>query len=105
MVREEETEVPEGLRRKKKTNQRLDLSERLDVAYKSIVNRESQADLAKEYQVSQAVISLVVTSAKKQPEAGRKALEKQHELESKMINITQGINQLNLEDKELMTSK
>jgi hypothetical protein len=104
MVREEESEVPEGLQRKKKTNQRLDISERLDIAYKGIVNSESQADLAKEYRVSQAVISLVVTSAKKQPEVGREALEKQHELESKMINITQEINQLNLEDKELMTS-
>jgi hypothetical protein len=41
MMREEMTEVPDGLRRKTKTTPRLDLSMKLDIAYKSIINRES----------------------------------------------------------------
>jgi DNA-binding transcriptional regulator LsrR (DeoR family) len=76
MMQEKATEVPVGLRRKTKSIPRLDLSKRLDIAYKSIINHVSQADLAKEFEVSQAVISNVVTKAKKKPELIREALDK-----------------------------
>jgi hypothetical protein len=105
MMKEQPTEVPVGLRRKTKSIPRLDLSKKLDIAYKSIVKRERWADLAKEFHVSQAVISNVVTKAKKKPEIVREALGKQHELESQMIKLTQEINQLNLEKTSLETSQ
>jgi hypothetical protein len=76
MMREEVPEVPVALRRKTKSIPRLDLSKKLDIAYKSIINKESQVDLAKEFKVSLAVISNVVTEAKKKPEVVREALDK-----------------------------
>jgi hypothetical protein len=60
MMREDVPEVPVGLRRKTKSIPRLDLNKKLDIAYKCIINKESQGDLAKEFNVSQAAISNVV---------------------------------------------
>jgi hypothetical protein len=42
-------------------------------------------DLAKEFKLSQAAISSVVTKAKKKPEIVREALDKQHELEIHLL--------------------
>ena len=46
----------------------LSLEQKLDITHRAILGCESQVDLAKEFRVSQVVISRLVTKVRKKPE-------------------------------------
>jgi hypothetical protein len=50
-------ETPIGQRKQRKRKAKIGVSEKLDIGYRVIMMKESQADLAKEFCVSRALIS------------------------------------------------
>ena len=53
--------VPLGLKRKKRKCHPLSLDEKLDMVHRAIVDCEAQIDLAKDFRVSQRVVSALVS--------------------------------------------
>ena len=62
-------DVAPGLRhRRLRAGRALHLEDKLDIAHRAIVGCEAQKDLAKEYRVSQVVVSLLICQVRKKPE-------------------------------------
>ena len=60
--------TPPSIRKKLKHRAKLETKEKLDIAYRVIKENELIADLAKEFRVSQARVSQIVSQARKKPE-------------------------------------
>ena len=61
-------EVPPGQRQRRfRTARALSIEQKLDIAHRAIVGCEGQAELAKEFRVTQVVVSLLVSKVRKQP--------------------------------------
>ena len=57
--------------RKKRKHRTLNGPQIIDIVYKALILKEKQYDLAKEYRVSQALISIYINKAKRSPEVLR----------------------------------
>jgi Trp operon repressor len=68
--------TPPGLRQRRARHSRLSLDEKMTIVNRIVIGLESQTDLAKEYRVSKAAISVMLKSIKKTPEAIREAIHK-----------------------------
>jgi hypothetical protein len=53
-------ETPPGSKRKSKRREKLDLKDKLAIAQKVVIGLETQAGVARNYQVSQARVSAIV---------------------------------------------
>ena len=61
-------DVPPGLRQRRfSAGRALTIEQKLDIVHRAIVDCEAQVDLAKEYRVSQVVVSLLVCTVRKKP--------------------------------------
>ena len=69
--------TPVGLRRRGKKPPKLSTQQMLEIADRVIRGCEAQVDLAKEYRISTARISTVVTQVRKHPEVIRERIEKE----------------------------
>ena len=54
-------EVPLGLKRRGRKPKTIGLNQKLDIVHRVLVGGESQSDLAKDYRVSQSLISNLIT--------------------------------------------
>ena len=81
MLAEESLSEPTaiGARYLKRKREPLDFRKKLDIAHKVLVGKLFQADVAKEYGVSQGVVSQIITKIKKDPEKLSELLSRQHE--------------------------
>ena len=61
-------ERPPGQRQRRfRTEKALSIEQKLDIAHRAIVGCEGQAELAREFRVTQVVVSLLVSKVRKQP--------------------------------------
>ena len=56
------------MRRRRRSAKPLSLEQKLDIAHRAIVGGEVQMDLAKEFRVSQKVVSVLVNRVRKKPQ-------------------------------------
>ena len=67
------------MRRRRRKTRQLSLDQKLDVVHRALVGREAQMELAREFRVSQAVVSLLVTKVRKRPEFLRELVSERTE--------------------------
>ena len=72
-------EVPLGLKRRGRKPKTLGLNQKLEIVHRVLVGGESQSDLAKDFRVSQSLISNLVTKVRKKPELLRELISKRAE--------------------------
>ena len=79
------------LRRKSKERGPLDISQKLDIAHRVIVDRDNQAELAKEFRVSKGYISMISSKVREKPEVMREAFHRNNEKVSQFMKMTSEI--------------
>ena len=62
-----QSDTPPGLRRHIKKSKPLSLDQKLELVHRAIVDGETNKDLAKDFRVSQQVVSLLVSKVRKKP--------------------------------------
>ena len=77
----------------------------MDIVHRAIVSRECQKDLAKEYRVSQVVISVLVTKVRRQPTFLRELRAEAEEKEEQRLRLADFISERLSTGQQLKTVK
>ena len=72
-------EPPLGLKRRRRRAKPLDLDQKLRIVERVIIGGESQSDLAKDYRLSPAAVSNLITKVRKKPELLRELITQRSE--------------------------
>ena len=72
-------EPPLGLKRRRRRAKPLDLDQKLRIVERVIIGGESQTDLAKDYRLSPAAVSNLITKVRKKPELLRELITQRSE--------------------------
>lgn len=83
--------MPPGLRHRRRSTKPLSLEQKLDIAYRVIVSGELQIDLAKEFRVSQTVVSLLIRKVRKKPELLRDLISEKNEKQLRDLRVVEFI--------------
>ena len=87
-------EVPIGCRKRRRRRGTLTLANKVDIAHQVLVQLHMQKEVAKQYRVSQCVVSAIITKAKKSPDFLQALHEKEVDQKEKKAQVTGIINDM-----------
>ena len=80
-------EVPLGLKRRGKKPKTIGLDQKLQILERVLIDGESQSDVAKDFRVSQPLVSNLITKVRKKPELMRELISKRAEKQLEDLDL------------------
>ena len=95
--------VPSIVRKKGKKRPKLTNQDKIAIIHKVLIEHVPALEIAKEYRISYAYVSLLASKAKKTPDFLREVISVEEEKNSTKCRVVDFIDKLNDQNEDLMT--